>query len=83
MEHEQIEKDVARRSVMIYLPISVGASLLFLLAASLAGSYPLVAKIGGMVWVGLLSLIVSMPLVTSRVKNKYRRSTGSSTVSTH
>ena len=83
MEHEHVEKEVARRSVMIYLPISVGASLTFLLAASLAGSYPLVAKIGGMVWVGLLSLIVSMPLVTSRVKKKYRGSTGSSTVSTH
>ncbi len=72
MEHEKIEKDVVRRSALIYLPISIGAALLFLLAASLLGSYPLVAKIGGMVWVGLLSLIVSMPLVTARVKKQWR-----------
>jgi hypothetical protein len=70
MEHEQVERGVAQRSAMIYLPISLGAALLFLLAASLVGAYPLVAKIGGMVWVGLLSLIVSMPVVTSRVKKK-------------
>ena len=73
MENEQIEKEVARRSALIYLPISFGAALLFLLAASLAGDYPPVAKIGGMVWVGLLSLIVSMPVVTSRVKKQLNR----------
>ena len=83
MEQERIEGEVARRSALIYLPVTVGAAIVFLLAASLVGGYPPVAKIGGMVWVGLLSLIVSMPLVTSRVKNKYRGSTGSSTVSTH
>ncbi|HLE28491.1 MAG TPA: hypothetical protein VI793_10265 [Anaerolineales bacterium] len=70
MEHEQAEKEVARKSALIYLPISIGAALLFLLAASLFGNYPLVAKIGGTVWVGLLSLIVSMPIVTSRVKRQ-------------
>ncbi len=70
MEHEQIEKDVARKSALIYLPIASGAGLLFLLAASLSGGYPLVARIWGTVWVGLLSLIVSMPLVTARVKRQ-------------
>jgi hypothetical protein len=73
MEHEQVEKEVARKSALIYLPISIGAALLFLLAASLLGDYPLVAKIGGTVWVGLLSLIVSMPIVTSRVKKRLSR----------
>ncbi len=68
MEIEQIEKQVSRRSAMIYLPISSGVSLAFLLAASVFGSYPLVAKVGGTVWVWLLSTIVSMPLVTARVK---------------
>ena len=72
MEHEQVESYLARRSALIYLPISLGAALLFLLAASLVGGYPLVAKIGGTVWVGLLSLIVSMPVVTDRVKKKWR-----------
>lgn len=72
MEHEQVEKEVARKSALFYLPISLGAALLFLLAASLAGDYPLVAKVGGAVWVGLLSLIVSMPIITSRVKKQWR-----------
>jgi len=72
MEHEQVEKEVARRSAWIYIPISLGAGLLFLLAASLTGDYPLVARIGGTVWVGLLSLIVSMPVVISRVKKTAR-----------
>ena len=73
MEHEQVEKEVARKSALIYLPISIGVALLFLLAASLVGGYPPVAKIGGAVWVGLLSLIVSMPIVTSQVKKTGRR----------
>ena len=71
MEHEQIEKAVAHRSALIYLPISIGSALLFLLAAS-AGGYPAVARLGGTVWVGLLSLIVSMPIVISRVKKQLR-----------
>ena len=73
MEHERVEKEVSRKSALIYLPIAIGVALLFLLAASVLGDYPPVAKIGGAVWVGLLSLIVSMPLVTSRVKKMGRR----------
>jgi hypothetical protein len=75
MEHEHgrsPEREVARKSALIYLPISIGAALLFLLAASLVGGYPLVARIGGTVWVGLLSLIVAMPIVTARVKKSGR-----------
>lgn len=70
MEHEQIEKTVAQKSVWIYLPLSLGSALLFLLIASLTGNYPLVARLGGTLWVGLLSLIVSMPIVISRVKKQ-------------
>jgi hypothetical protein len=54
---------------LIYLPISVGAALLFL-AASLLADYPPVARLGGTVWVGLLSLIVSMPVVTARIRRR-------------
>jgi len=72
MEHESVEATVARQSALIYLPISIGAALLFLLAATLVGDYPLVARIGGMIWVGILSLIVSMPLVIARVKQRAR-----------
>ena len=57
---------------MIYLPISLGMASLFLLAASLTGDFPPVARFGGAVWVGLLSLIVSMPVVTSRIKKQWR-----------
>ena len=70
MEHEQVEKQVAQKSVLIYLPISVGLALFFLLITSLIGNYPWVARVGGAVWVGLLSLIVSMPIVISRVKKQ-------------
>jgi hypothetical protein len=70
VEPEQMEKQVARRSAIIYLPLALGIAGLFLLAASLSGDYPPVAKLGGMVWVGLLSLIVTMPLVTAQVKKQ-------------
>ncbi len=69
---EQMDVKIARRSAMIYLPISLGIALAFLAAASFLGGYTPVARIGGSVWVGLLSLIVSMPLVTARVKRKVR-----------
>lgn len=72
MEHAQVEKKVAQKSALIYIPISLGMAILFLLATTLTGNYPLVARIGGMVWVGLLSLIVSMPLVISRVKKSWQ-----------
>lgn len=71
MEHEQVEKAVARKAALIYLPISIGAALLFLIAAN-TGGYAPVAQIGGAFWVWLLSLIVSMPLVISRVKKQAR-----------
>lgn len=70
MEQKQIEKEVAQKSMLIYIPVSLGAALLFLLAATLSGDYPLVARIGGTVWVAALSLIVSMPIVISRVKKQ-------------
>ncbi|HLC02955.1 MAG TPA: hypothetical protein VJK02_07960 [Anaerolineales bacterium] len=72
MEHEQLEREVARKSALIYLPVSLGLASLFLLAASLTGDFPPVARFGGAVWVGLLSLIVSMPVVTSRIKKQWR-----------
>ena len=72
MEHEQLEREVARKSALIYLPVSLGLASLFLLAASLTGDFPPVARFGGAVWVGLLSLIVSMPVATSRIKKQWR-----------
>lgn len=68
MEHEQVEKQVAQKSAFIYIPVSLGAALLFLLVSRFTGDYPAVARLGGTVWVALLSLIVSMPIVISRIK---------------
>ena len=68
MDHEQVEKQVAQTSALIYIPISIGLALLFLLISTFTGNYPLVARLGGTVWVALLSLIVSMPIVISKVR---------------
>ncbi len=74
MEDAGVAKAVSRTSALIYAPVSIGAALLFALAASLTtGERSLAGKIGGAVWVGLLSLIVSMPLVISRVKKRFNR----------
>jgi hypothetical protein len=72
MEHEQVEKQVAQKSALIYIPVSLGLALLFLLISTFTGDYPLVARVGGTVWVALLSLIVSMPIVISKVKRSSR-----------
>ena len=77
MEHKNVEGRVAKRSAMIYLLISIGAALLFWLVANLSGSYPLVARIGGTVWVLLLTTIVTMPVVTSEVKKRSARTSKS------
>lgn len=54
-------------SALIYTPISLAAAGIFL-AVTLRGDYDWVARIGGAVWVFLLFMIISMPLVTSFVK---------------
>jgi hypothetical protein len=71
MEHEQVNQVIARRSALVYLPLSISMALLFLLAATLGG-YPLVARLGGAVWVWVLSLIVTMPIVTTHLKQRAR-----------
>ncbi len=73
MEHEQVEKQVAQKSALIYIPVSLGLALLFFLVSTFTGEYPIVARIGGTVWVALLSLIVSMPIVISRVKKSLQK----------
>lgn len=75
MEHmtkEQLDSHVARQSALVYVPLSLTLALLFWTAATLLGGYPTVAKIGGAAWIGLLSLIVSMPVVTSYFKKRVR-----------
>lgn len=71
MEREQLEKGVARRSARVYLPLSAGAALLFLLLSVLGGYEP-IAQIGGTVWIALLTLIVLMPIVITHYKKRLR-----------
>jgi len=54
-------------SALIYTTIALMASGVFF-AITLSGKYDWVARIGGAIWVFLLSMIVLMPLVTSLVK---------------
>lgn len=60
-----------RVSALVYTTISLVLTLTFLITAT-ALQYPMTARIGGAVWVFLLSMIVTMPLVTSCFKRRYR-----------
>lgn len=57
------------KASVIYTGLSLIASALFLLA-TLGGEYTAVERIGGAVWVFMLSMIILMPLVTSSVKKR-------------
>ena len=57
-------------SALIYLPVSLAAAGIFL-AVTLQGDYGWIARLGGAAWVFILCLIISMPLVTSRIRKKY------------
>jgi len=69
-----IDRKIARTSVVVYTAISITASVLFFIAATLAGRYTDVARIGGAIWVLLLTFIVTMPIVTSQVKKRMKAS---------
>jgi hypothetical protein len=56
-------------SALIYTPISLAAAGVFF-GITVAGDYTWVARIGGAAWVFLLSMIITMPLVTSAVKKR-------------
>lgn len=74
MEHmEQLERQVAIRSAVTYTSISLAAALTFFIAATLKGGYPDVARFGGAIWVFILAMIVTMPLVTSQFKKRHKR----------
>lgn len=65
------DRKIARMSASIYTAISVTAAVLFLIAATTL-KYNDVARIGGAVWVLLLSFIITMPIVTSEVKKRIK-----------
>jgi hypothetical protein len=67
----QAERNIARRSALVYTAISLAVALIFLAVATLTG-YDAVARFGGALWVFMLSMIVTMPVVTSRLKRASR-----------
>jgi F0F1-type ATP synthase assembly protein I len=68
---EKVARNIARRSALVYTAISLAVALIFLVAATLTG-YDAVARFGGALWVFMLSMIVTMPVVTSRLKRASR-----------
>lgn len=66
-----LEDRAARQSMLIYNGVSLAMALLFLAATFLMGrSYTAVARVGGMIWVFILSMIISMPIVIPLIKKK-------------
>jgi hypothetical protein len=67
---------MTRKTGLLSAVIYSGASILIVgifLALTATRHYTLVARIGGAVWVFILSMIILMPLVTSYLKRKYRQ----------
>jgi hypothetical protein len=71
---KQVQESWATRcSALTYTSISLLMALTFLVASSLTGGYTSVARVGGAAWAFMLTMIVSMPFVTSRYKKAYRQ----------
>jgi len=67
----ELEVKAARQASVIYTVVSLAIALLFLVITLVDGrSYTAVARIGGMIWVFILSMIVAMPIVIPAVKKR-------------
>lgn len=62
--------DVSRKSAFWYTGVSLGLALVFLASTRDPATYNAVARWGGAGWVFLLSMIITMPLITSYFKGK-------------
>ena len=69
---EQGQARAARISALIYTPISLAIASAFFAVASAMGKYTATAVYGGMAWVFLLSMIVTMPTITPWVKSRLK-----------
>lgn len=58
-------------SAFIYLPIALVVSGAFFVVTFI-GDYPWVARLGGAVWVFVLTNVVLMPMVIPRVQKRMR-----------
>ncbi len=63
-------EDVGRLSAAIYVTVSVLAAGAFFATTVLTGDYSWVARVGGSVWVFLLSMIILMPTVTPWLRKR-------------
>lgn len=61
---------MAGLSALCYTAISLAVVALFLALTRLTAEYPPAAVWGGAVWVFILSMIVTMPVVTARLKKR-------------
>jgi hypothetical protein len=58
-------------SALIYGGVTLFIAGIFFVV-TVAGDYTWVTRIGGTLWVALLSLVIFMPLATSQVKKRFR-----------
>ena len=65
-----MKRRIGTVSAVIYTGISLLAGAIFLLL-TLLGPYTGVERIGGTLWVFILSMIILMPLVTPMVKKRF------------
>jgi hypothetical protein len=63
-------EDAGRLSAVIYTTVSALAVGIFFAITVLTGDYSWVARIGGSVWVFLLSMIILMPSVTPWLRKR-------------
>ena len=61
-------EDAGRLSVAIYAMLSALAASIFFAVTTLTGDYSWVARVGGSVWLFMLSMSILMPTVTPRVR---------------
>lgn len=67
----ELEAKAARQAALIYTALSLALALLFLVITLVNGNtYTNVARIGGMIWVFILAMIVTMPIIIPAVKKK-------------
>ncbi|GAB6171511.1 hypothetical protein JCM15765_09890 [Paradesulfitobacterium aromaticivorans] len=67
----ELEAKAARQAALIYTVLSLAIAILFLVFTLVNGNtYTTVARIGGMIWVFILAMIVTMPIIIPVVKKK-------------
>jgi len=65
------ESKIASISAVWYTGISAALALAFYLATG-GGRYDVAARYGGAIWIFILTMIITMPVVISWIKKRYR-----------